>query len=312
MIAAPNHRPIRFAALVAGLALALALPGRAAEGDDAKAGPSATSPAADTATPTSSSTNSATAAKPAESASKDESKEAGKADGNGAATASGTGSNTNNPAVSSKSESEPGGGRDRERDRRRRGGDRRDRGSSSRGDGDSSSSSSSTNGPSGRPDFSAFKIITERNIFSPTRAPSSSSRGETRRQPKVDNFSLVGTLSYDKGDFAFFDGSGSEFKKALKPDDTIAGHKVIEVTADEVKLEKEGKTIALRVGGQMHREDDGPWEVRNNARVDASMASKSGSESTGSKDSGSETDSGGAGDDILQRLLKKREQELNK
>lgn len=308
MIAAPHRLPIRLAAVLAGLAMLLANPVRGAEGGDARADSAPAAPAAGTAGIPSSTTNSA--AKPSEPPSREESKDKDngtKSDAIPEGTA--PGGSATNAAAASKSESEPGGGRDR--DRRRRGGDRRDRGASSRGDGDSSSTSN-TNSPSGRPDFSAFKIITERNIFSPTRAPSSSSRGEPRRQPKIENFSLVGTLSYDKGDFAFFDGSGSEFKKALKPDDTIAGHKIIEVTADEVKLEREGKTIVLRIGGQLRREDDGAWEVRNNARIDASLASKDGSDSTGSKDSGSEGDAAGGGDDILQRLLKKREQELNK
>jgi len=33
-------------------------------------------------------------------------------------------------------------------------------------------------------------------------------------------------MSYEKGPFAFFEGSSSEFQKVLKQDDTIAGFKI--------------------------------------------------------------------------------------
>jgi hypothetical protein len=91
-------------------------------------------------------------------------------------------------------------------------------------------STPATNSSSGL-DFSTFKIITDRNIFNPRRSARSVTRSETRRTstPKVDSFALVGTMSYEKGPFAFFEGSQSEYRKALKPEDTIAGFKVAEI-----------------------------------------------------------------------------------
>lgn len=212
---------------------------------------------------------------------------------------------TNSPSAEAGERNDSRDSRD-SRDRRRRGdrGDRSGRGSGSSERGNSSSSG--TNGPAGKIDFATFKLIGERNIFSPSRT-SRTPASEARRQPKVDSFSLVGTMSYEKGDFAFFDGSGSEYKKALKADDSIAGYKVVEVAADEVTLEREGKTLKMRMGSQMRREDDGAWELRNNSRSESAVAASSGDGATGSGDSSG--DSGGA-DDVLQRLLKKREQEL--
>src|SRR4051794_18547376 len=70
-------------------------------------------------------------------------------------------------------------------------------------------------------DLRSFRIISERNIFNPNRS-ARSPRGETpraQRAPKIDTFALVGTLSYEKGRFAFFDGSSSGFKKTLKAAD---------------------------------------------------------------------------------------------
>src|SRR5205085_7839701 len=100
----------------------------------------------------------------------------------------------------------------------------------------------STN-PPGRLDFQAFKILTERNIFDPNRSSDSGPRSEPRKAARVESFALVGTLSYEKGNFAFFDGSGSAYRKALKTGDTIAGYKIAEITAAGVKLEANGKQV---------------------------------------------------------------------
>src|SRR5262245_5625183 len=79
----------------------------------------------------------------------------------------------------------------------------------------------STNSPA-RPDYSTFKIVTDRNIFNPHRYARSSRVRETRPTAKSDSFALVGTMSYERGTFAFFDGSKSEFRKVVKPAEAIA------------------------------------------------------------------------------------------
>ena len=127
---------------------------------------------------------------------------------------------------------------------------------------------------------------------------------------------MIGTLSYEKGNFAFFEGSSSEYRKVLSPADTIAGYKIAEITADHVKLEgTNGQAIELPVGKEMKKADEEPWRLddRSAAAVDipASATANSSSnappatEKTGSASSGAENE-------ILKRLLEKREQELNK
>src|ERR1700683_5299008 len=72
-------------------------------------------------------------------------------------------------------------------------------------------------------DLKSFDIITSRNIFDQSRRPRN-----VRPPPKitvVDTFTLVGTMSYEKGTFAFFDSNRSEYRKTLKASDTIAGYK---------------------------------------------------------------------------------------
>jgi hypothetical protein len=109
-------------------------------------------------------------------------------------------------------------------------------------------------------DLSSFKLITERNIFNTRRSaryvPSNREQNSTRRINRGESFALVGTMHYDKGPFAFFDGSRSDYRKVLKPDETIAGFKVAEILPSAVKLTSSTNEIELPVGMQLRREDD--------------------------------------------------------
>ena len=109
-------------------------------------------------------------------------------------------------------------------------------------------------------DEAAFKIIAERNIFNaerigPVRVSSS------RRPTRVESFKLVGTMAYAKGAFAFFEGSSPDLTKVLKADGIIAGHKLVDILADGVKLETDGKILEIPVGSAMRREDEGTWHL---------------------------------------------------
>jgi hypothetical protein len=120
-----------------------------------------------------------------------------------------------------------------------------------------------TNGAS-RPDFSKFKIITDRNIFNPKRYPSRSGttpRERGRSRPPTDAFTLVGTMSYEKGPFAFFEGNRSDFQKVLKPEEEIAGHKVVSIEPGGVTLDSGTNQVFLRVGHQMRRDEQAGWRL---------------------------------------------------
>jgi len=149
-------------------------------------------------------------------------------------------------------------------------------------------------------DYAAFRLVTERNIFDPNRQPHAGPRSQPTKVQ--DSFTLVGTMSYDKGDFAFFDGTSSDFKKVLKPDQTIAGYKVVSILPDSVKLEREKKDIDLRVGTQLHRQEDGTWVQASSG---GAYAESSGSGSPASSD----TTASGGESDVLKRLMQRREKE---
>ena len=168
-----------------------------------------------------------------------------------------------------------------------------------------------TNAP-GRPDFQDFRIISERNIFNPNRSPRrerSRSEREPDRRVRTESVALLGTMNYDKGWFAFFDGSRSDYRKALQPGDAIAGYTIGEIAPNHVKLESTNNPpIQLRVGTQMRKQDEGEWEIRD--RFEA--ASTPTAPATTPGDTNATPSSTAEESDIVKRLMQKREQELDK
>lgn len=131
-----------------------------------------------------------------------------------------------------------------------------------------------------RLDEAAFRIIAERNIFNANRSGGTvRPPTPTRRPATVEVFALVGTMTYEKGTFAFFEGSRSDYTKVLKADGIIAGHKVVEIQANRVKLDIGGKELELPVGSQMRREDEGAWQI-SEARGGIAMAAANASEAS--------------------------------
>jgi hypothetical protein len=165
-------------------------------------------------------------------------------------------------------------------------------------------------GTPARADYSSFTIVAERNIFNPHRSKHSGDRPPPRTEPekrvKMDRFALLGTMSYEKGRYAFFDGSSADFRKVAKPEDSIAGFKIAEVAPTCVKLLlTNGTLLELCVGMQMKKTEDSDWQLAGKAD------SAEGSGTNGSSGSGSAASRSSAPepDDVLKRLLAKREQE---
>jgi hypothetical protein len=156
-------------------------------------------------------------------------------------------------------------------------------------------------------DYSFFKLIPDRNIFNPNRSARGSGIAKpVDKTPKVDSFALLGTMSYEKGDFAFFGGSKSAYQKVLSPSNSIAGFQIKSVNPDGVQLEKDGKVIDLAVGEQMKRQEEGEWTVSAaTSYVQTASAEDSPTRKRGAGSSGGESDA-------LKRLLEKREKELKK
>lgn len=179
----------------------------------------------------------------------------------------------------------------------------------------------STNAPGpAKTDYAYFQVINNRNIFNPSRQPNRPDRpasGEPKKVTKVEAFSLVGTLRYEKGDLAFFDGSSSEYRKGFKAGESLAGYKVVSVSDAAVRIESKGTITELKIGSQMRREDEGEWKLAGGPYTGGSSGSSSSSgettavsEGSGSASPASAGAGGGSADEILKRLLQKREQEM--
>ena len=161
----------------------------------------------------------------------------------------------------------------------------------------------------GRPELQAFRIITQRNIFNASRSPRrerTRTESEPERRSRTDSVALLGTMNYEKGWVAFFDGSSPEYRKALQPGDTIAAHKIAEIAPNYVKLESgTNQPIDLKVGSEMKKRDEGNWEVKDRIETSVAAASSSPAPSTDTNSSDGESD-------IIKRLMQQREQELQK
>ena len=154
-----------------------------------------------------------------------------------------------------------------------------------------------------RADFSSFQVINERNIFNPSRT--ARRRNDKAAPPVADMFSLVGTMSYAKGKFAFFDGTGSEYRKALPNAGTIAGYTVTDITPTAVKLANGDKQLVMKIGTEMRREEKGAWQLAGNTELPASTVEKT----AGATPDTVSSDSSGEENDVLKRLMKQREEE---
>jgi len=197
---------------------------------------------------------------------------------------------------------------------------------------------------SGKLDYSSFSIINERNIFNGSRSGqrmTSTRSGTPSRTVRVESFTLVGTLlSEEKPPVAFFDGTSSELRKALKVGGNIAGFTVKEILQAGARMGQGTNTIDMFVGTGMRREDEGLWKFStasgNYASVSSGRSSSGSSaeedrSSRYSRDAGSRDRSysrrGNGGDspsssspgsastsstdpaEILKRLMEKREKE---
>jgi hypothetical protein len=171
-----------------------------------------------------------------------------------------------------------------------------------------------TNLPAPPPTPATFsRFISERNIFDPNRSPRfdrSSPRTEpkpTRTTRETPTFTLVGTMSYEKGLFAFFDGSSPELRKILCQSDsnTIAGYSVAEITLTGARLLSIDKkeTLELKLGERM-RQEENRWRVIAPSELPPENTPKETPAATPAPAAAGEPN------DILKKLMQKREQEL--
>ena len=161
--------------------------------------------------------------------------------------------------------------------------------------------------------------VADRNIFDPERQPRI--RGESRPVPKpkavasadAPEFGLVGVITYPRGTFAFFDGNASEFHKTLQLNAVIAGQTLSTITPQSITLMATNRPPnLLRVGQRLRQDSEGVWQLVTGLGGEGfkRLGSAGGATGTSSASSTTPSEDPPGSDEILKRLLKKREQEM--
>jgi hypothetical protein len=178
-----------------------------------------------------------------------------------------------------------------------------------------------TNQPAVLDSKALARRVAERNIFDPDRQPRT--RGESRPTPKpvvavaadAPEMGLVGVMTFPKGTFAFFDGNAAEYRKTLQLQALIAGHTVTVITPQSVTLSESNRPpVLLKVGQRLRKDAEGVWKLvaggSGEAFTRSGGSAGAGSGAVSSSSATSTTEDPPGSDEILKRLLKKREQEM--
>ncbi len=169
------------------------------------------------------------------------------------------------------------------------------------------------------PSFETFHILEQKNIFDPNRRgiyhPGPRPPSNNNHRPVVDAFALVGTMSYTKGKFAFFDGTSSQYKKVLQPGGNIIGYTVKDITTTNVLLAANGKDFPMTVGSQLRKDaSSGVWRMSTGGTLPTDSGSSPTSDQNieSSTDQSPPTGSSAEMTEILKRMAERRNQELSK
>jgi len=110
--------------------------------------------------------------------------------------------------------------------------------------------------------FDRFRSIGERNIVDSSRLPRMT-RGTAPTAPAPTDrvVTFVGTLQYEKGLFAFFDGNDPRYQKTIPIGDSIAGFTVAQIAPRSVSLTSNERILTLRLGESLRRSKGGDWIV---------------------------------------------------
>ena len=166
--------------------------------------------------------------------------------------------------------------------------------------------------------FEAFAPILNNNVFNAHRQDRARLDAEQERNQQrpipVDRFALIGTM-HNKGQaFAFFTGTEPAFRSVIQVGQNIAGHTVVSIRNKIVTLSRGEDSFELSIGMEMSRQGETEWKIDRNAdgRWRASDPGKL--ERSNEQPKEQEKPDALTGDkaDILQQMIQRRQQELNK
>jgi hypothetical protein len=123
-------------------------------------------------------------------------------------------------------------------------------------------------------DYGTFQLIPQRNIFNPSRYPNEPLNYRPQASQQVPEFTLVGTMSYRKGMFAFFNGTDPEYQKAVQEGGSIAGFTITNINLTGVLLLSTNTSTNMMVGQAMQQDGDG-WMLNDNGMTFSGMSGAS-------------------------------------
>jgi hypothetical protein len=169
----------------------------------------------------------------------------------------------------------------------------------------------------GATDYPAFSgFVTDRNIFDPNRVPHTvytprlrTRITHTRTASSAPAFSLVGTMSYQKGYFAFFSGNDDELKRVLPVSGKIAGYTVTRIAQGRALLEttNPAEKLELKVGDVL-RQENGKWALSDSGELPAGTGGTAPASSPGGDNAPAPSPALGQ-NDVLKRLMELRAKE---
>ena len=183
------------------------------------------------------------------------------------------------------------------------------------------SAQAQSNNTPGENDYDKFaNFIADRNIFDPNRYPhnqrTSTYHPKTHTKSRSNGpqgITLVGTMAYEKGYFAFFNAGDADLKKVVPSGGEIADYAVKEISATTVTLVgKDQKELTMNIGDALHQEGS-VWKLNDNSENPPASEPAAATETDTAN---SATDAKPAapspnlqGNDILKRLMEKRAKE---
>ena len=162
------------------------------------------------------------------------------------------------------------------------------------------------------PEFSAFRSIADRNIFDTSRVDrvqrNANPDAPPPPPPAAQTITLVGTMNYEKGRFAFFDSSEAAFRRVLEVNETLGEFTITTITDDSVDLHNDDRTLTLRLQQSLRRTADSPWTVSDAPTTPSSASTQSSSRSANSAQPTIPADAS----ETLRRLMEKRLKKTSK
>jgi len=155
--------------------------------------------------------------------------------------------------------------------------------------------------------YEDYALVQARNIFDPERLPGAASAPASAQllpSTAADYAALTGVmLTADKA-LAFFSGSRPEFNKVLALGGMIAGATLMQITADSIEVEREGKRIRVAVGQTV------PLNASSAPGTAPASAPSSSTSSPTNAPSNALTPGSADREALMRRMMEKRQQEL--